>query len=273
MEFVLRLYGTIHSMLRTLTATRYVTPLKEGGSLPAIVEAEDDGLYVLKFRGAGQGPKSLIAELVAGEIARAFGLPVPEIVFMGLDAALGRNEPDYEIYNLIKASVGLNLALDYLPGSITFDAIDARTLDPLLASSIVWFDAYVSNVDRTPRNTNMLFWHKRLYLIDHGASLYFHHTGVNYLERTRSPFTQIKDHVLLPVATQLHEADALLRNRLNEPLLANIIAAIPDEWLGEDPLFATQEEHRAAYLAYLLERLADSHIFVEEALHARASLV
>ena len=178
------MYDKITSMLRTLTATRYVTPLREGGSLPAIVEAEDDGLYVLKFRGAGQGPKSLIAELVAGEIARALGLMVPEIVFMELDAALGRNEPDYEIYNLIKASVGLNLALDYLPGSLTFDAIDARLIDPLLASSIVWFDAYVSNVDRTPRNTNMLFWHKHLYLIDHGASLYFHHTGVNYLERS-----------------------------------------------------------------------------------------
>ncbi|GAC1391754.1 MAG: hypothetical protein NVSMB38_13150 [Ktedonobacteraceae bacterium] len=267
------MYGKIITMLRTLTATRYVTPLREGGSLPAIVEAEDDGLYVLKFHGAGQGPKSLIAELVAGEIARALGLTVPEIVFMELDAALGRNEPDYEIYNLIKASVGLNLALDYLPGSLTFDALDARLLDPLLASSIVWFDAYISNVDRTPRNTNMLFWHKLLYLIDHGASLYFHHTGVNYLERSRSPFTQIKDHVLLPVATQLVEADTFLKGRLTPSLLENIIAAIPDEWLGDDPLFATKEEHRAAYVAYLRDRLAASQVFVEEALHARASLV
>jgi len=260
-------------MLRTLTATRYVTPLREGGSLPAIVEAEDDGLYMLKFRGAGQGPKSLIAELVAGELARALGLMVPEIVFMELNAALGRNEPDYEIYNLIKASVGLNLALDYLPGSLTFDALDARMLDPLLASSIVWFDAYVSNVDRTPRNTNMLFWHKRLYLIDHGASLYFHHTGAQYLERSRSPFAQIKDHVLLPVATQLTEVDALLKSRLNASLLASIIATIPDAWLNDDLLFATKEERRAAYLAYLLDRLAASQVFVEEALHARASLV
>ncbi|GAC1652386.1 MAG: aminotransferase class I and II [Ktedonobacteraceae bacterium] len=260
-------------MLRTLTATRYVTPLREGGSLPAIVEAEDDGLYVLKFRGAGQGLKSLIAELVAGEIARVLGLLVPEIVFMELDATLGRNEPDYEIQNLIKASVGLNLALDYLPGSLTFDALDARLLDPLLASSIVWFDAYVSNVDRTPRNTNMLFWHKQLYLIDHGASLYFHHTGVKYLERSHSPFPQIKDHVLLRVATQLLEADALLKSRLTPSLLESSIAAIPDDWLGEDPLFATKKEHRAAYIAYLLDRLAASHIFVEEAMHARASLV
>ncbi len=260
-------------MLKTLTATRYVTPLREGGSLPAIVEADDDGLYVLKFRGAGQGPKALIAELVAGEIARALGLTVPEIVFMELDAALGRSEPDYEIQALIKGSVGLNLALDYLPGSLTFDALDAHKIDPLLASSIVWFDAYVSNVDRTPRNTNMLFWHKRLYLIDHGASLYFQHTGVNYGERSRSPFPQIKDHVLLPVATQLSEADALLKSRLSLPLLESIIAAIPDEWLGEDPLFATKEERRAAYVAYLLDRLSASHIFVEEAMHARASLV
>ncbi|GAC1429371.1 MAG: aminotransferase class I and II [Ktedonobacteraceae bacterium] len=241
--------------------------------MPAIVEAEDDGLYVLKFRGAGQGPKSLIAELVAGEIARTLGLTVPEIVFMELDIALGRNEPDYEIYNLIKASVGRNLALDYLPGALTFDALDTRLIDPLLASSIVWFDAYVSNVDRTPRNTNMLFWHKRLYLIDHGASLYFHHTGVNYLERSHVPFSQIKDHVLLRVATQLPEADALLKSRLNAPLLESIIDAIPDEWLGEDPLFTSKKEHRAAYLAYLLARLAVSQVFVEEALHARTSLV
>jgi len=263
----------IDGMLRTLTATRYVTPLREGGSLPAIVEADDDGMYVLKFRGAGQGPKSLIAELVAGEIGRALGLPVPEIVFMDVDVALGRNEPDYEIYALIKASVGLNLALDYLPGSLTFDALDARLLDPLLASSIVWFDAYVSNVDRTPRNTNMLFWHKQLYLIDHGASLYFQHTGAKYIERSRLPFAQIKDHVLLRVASRLVEADTILKARLNASLLEGIIAAIPDEWLGDDPLFATREERRAAYLAYLLDRLAASQVFVEEALHARASLV
>src|SRR5579883_2303858 len=160
-------------MLRTLNATRYVTPLREGGSLPAIVEAEDDGLYVLKFRGAGQGAKALIAELVAGEIARALGLPVPEIVFMHLDPLLGRSEPDFEIQELLKASGGLNLALDFLPGALTFDALDARLLDALFASEIVWFDAYVTNVDRTPRNTNMLWWHRRLHLIDHGAALYF----------------------------------------------------------------------------------------------------
>src|SRR5438067_6481836 len=162
-------------MLRTVIATRYVQPLREGGSLPAIGEADDDGLYVLKFRGAGQGPKALIAELVAGEIARALGLPVPEIVFMELDPVLGRTEPDFEIQELIKASAGLNLALDFLPGALAFDVLDAPTLDPLLASQIVWFDAYVTNVDRSPRNTNLLLWHKRLALIDHGAALYFHH--------------------------------------------------------------------------------------------------
>src|SRR5260370_1464159 len=161
------------TMLRTQTVTRYVTPLREGGSLPAIVEADDDGLYVVKFRGCGQGTKALIAELVAGELGRALGLPVPEIVFMELDPVLGRSEPDYEIRSLIKASAGLNLALDFLPGAFDFNPLDARWLDPLLASSIVWFDAYMTNGDRTPRNTNMLFCHSRLTLINHGSPLYF----------------------------------------------------------------------------------------------------
>ncbi len=260
-------------MLRTLTVTRYVTPLREGGSLPAIVEADDDGLYVLKFRGAGQGPRALIAELVAGEIGRALGLPVPEIVFAELDSALGRSEPDFEIQALVKASAGLNLALDYLPGALAFDAREARTVDPLLASSIVWFDAYVTNVDRTPRNTNMLLWHRRLMLIDHGSALYFHHSGADYLERSRTPFTPIKDHVLLPVASKLAAADALLRERLTPGVLREIIDAIPESWLGDDALFADHEAHRAAYVAYLLDRLAHSRIFVEEALHARAQLL
>jgi hypothetical protein len=263
----------IDDMLRTTTATRYVTPLREGGSLPSIVEADDDGLYVLKFRGAGQGPKALIAELVAGEIARALGLPVPEIVFVELDPVLGRSEPDFEIQALIKASAGLNLALDYLPGALAFDVRDARNLDPLLASSIVWFDAYVTNVDRTPRNTNMLFWHKRLMLIDHGASLYFHHAGGDYMERSRTPFTPIKDHVLLPVASLLAEANTFLKARLTPTVLWDIVNMIPDSWLDNDPPFADQDEHRAAYLAYLLDRQASSHIFVEEALHARAQLL
>ncbi len=255
-------------MLRTITATRYVTPLREGGSVPAIVEADDDGLYVLKFRGAAQGPKALIAELMAGEIGRTLGLPIPDIVLMELDPVLGRSEPHFEIQALIKASAGLNLALDFLPGALTFDALDAQTVDPLLASSIVWFDAYVTNVDRTPRNTNMLWWHKRLMLIDHGASLYFHHTGTDYRERSRTPFTPIKQHVLLPVASRLVEADAILKERLHPDLLKSIVQLIPDTWLS-DSLYADQSEHRAAYVAYLLDRLAASHVFVEEALHAR----
>jgi len=185
--------------LRTVRATRYVTPLREGGSLPAIVEADDDGLYVMKFRGAGQGAKALVAELIAGELARALGLPVPEIVFIELDPELARTEPDPEIQDLIRASAGLNLALDYLPGSITFDPLVDKP-ERELASSVVWFDAYTTNVDRTPRNTNLLVWHRQLWLIDHGAALYFHHDWLNYLQRSRSPFKQIKEHVLLPFA-------------------------------------------------------------------------
>lgn len=195
--------------IRTVCATRYVTPLREGGSLPAIVEADDDGLYVLKFRGAGQGPKALIAELVAGEIGRALGLPVPEIVFIDLDPELARTEPDPEIQELIRASGGLNLALDYLPGSVTFDPLSDRP-DPGLASRIVWFDGFVTNLDRTPRNANLLMWHRSLRLIDHGASLYFQHQWGDPAEMAVKPFALIKDHVLLPFASALDEADATL---------------------------------------------------------------
>lgn len=257
-------------MLRTITATRYVTPLREGGSLPAVVEADDDGLYVLKFRGAGQGLKALIAELLAGEIARTLGLPVPEIVFMELDPILGRSEPDFEIQELLKASAGMNLALDFLPGSLTFDALDASLIDPLLASEIVWFDAYVTNVDRTPRNTNMLWWHRRLMLIDHGAALYFHHVNTDYMERSRTPFTPIKTHVLLPVASVLCEADQRLKERLTPEILQNIVALIPDDWLAQEgSLYTDSAVHRQAYLNYLLDRLAHSSVFVEEAQRAR----
>src|SRR5579859_7976309 len=260
-------------MLRTLTVTRYVTPLKEGGSLPAIVEADDDGLYVLKFRGAGQGPKALIAELIAGEIGRALGLPVPEIVFAELDPALGRNEPDPEIQELIKASAGLNLALDYLPGALGFDPLAARTVEAALASAIVWFDAYVTNVDRTARNTNMLVWHKHLWLIDHGAALYFHHTWDNHLAHSHRPFAAIKDHVLLPFASALPEAEATLRPRLDAAALERIVEAVPATWLQHEPAFNGPAAVRAAYVAYLQSRLDASHIFVEEALRARAQVV
>ncbi len=262
--------------LRTVTATRYITPLREGGSLPAIVEADDDGLYVLKFVGAGQGPRALIAELVAGEIARALGLHVPEIVFARLDADLARTEPDPEIQDLIRASadllnggVGLNLALDYLPGSVTFDPLAFR-LDAELASRIVWFDAFVTNLDRTPRNTNMLVWHGRLWLIDHGAALYFHHDWRDFLARSRSPFALIKDHVLLPFASRLEAADAQLSATLTPELLEGIVAQIPDAWLADDAGFVDRAAHRAAYLTYLQHRLAAPRAFTEEALRAHA---
>lgn len=253
--------------LRTITATRYVTPLREGGSLPAIIEADDQGLYVLKFRGAGQGPRALVAELVAGEIARALGLAVPEIVLVELDGDIARTEPDPEIQHLIRASAGLNLALDYLPGSLTFDPLVDKP-DADLASRIVWFDAYVSNVDRTARNTNMLIWHRRLHLIDHGAALYFHHDWDGYLERSVDPFSRTRDHVLLPFAAKLAEVDALMADRLTPRILADIVDAIPASWLdGSAPFDATAQ--RAAYLAYLTRRLQAPRAYAEEALRAR----
>jgi hypothetical protein len=263
-------------MLRTLHATRYVAPLREGGSLPAIVEADDDGLYVLKFHGAGQGPKALIAELLAGEIARALGLLVPELVFIQLDPALGRSEPDYEIRSLITASAGLNLALDYLPGALTYTPAVGPAPDADLASAIVWLDAYVTNVDRTARNTNLLRWHGRLWLIDHGAALYFHHAGQDYLERSRTPFPLIKEHVLLPYAAALPDADARLVPLLSEERLAAIVALIPDAWLTADPAsapFATPAAQRDAYLRYLTSRLRAPRAFAEEAGYAHAQLV
>ncbi len=258
--------------LRTVIATRYVTPLREGGSLPAIVEADDDGMYVLKFHGAGQGPKALIAELMAGEIARASGLPVPEIVFVELDPALARTEPDPEIQHLIRASAGLNLALDYLPGAVTFDPV-AKQPDADLASSVVWFDAYVTNVDRTPRNTNMLVWHRRLWLIDHGAALYFHHTWNNYLERSRDPFPLIKDHVLLPFASSLREVDEKMTGRVTPDIIDRIVKLIPDAWLVGDASFGGSNQHRDAYIEYLLRRLELPHVFLEEAIRARSLYV
>jgi len=255
--------------LRTVTATRYVTPLREGGSLPAIIEADDDGMYVLKFRGAGQGPKALIAELVAGEIARAAGLPVPEIVFVELDPELARTEPDPEIQDLIRASAGLNLALDYLPGSATFDPV-VDELEAELASSIVWFDAYVTNVDRTPRNTNMLMWHRRLWLIDHGAALYFHHRWENYLERSRGLFPMIKDHVLLRFAAALEEVDSKMIARITPDIIESVVKLIPDAWLVGDSLFDVSSQHRDAYTKYLLSRLEPPRVFLKEAIDARS---
>jgi hypothetical protein len=254
--------------IRTINATRYVTPLREGGSLPAIIEADDDGMYVLKFRGAGQGPKALIAELIGGEVARALGLPVPEIVFVDLDPELARTEGDPEIQDLIKASAGLNLALDYLPGSITFDPLVDKP-DSGLASSVVWLDALISNVDRTPRNPNILTWHKKLWLIDHGASLYFHHASSHFVSRARRPFPQIKDHVLLPFAAQLNEVDEELGSRLSPEVLSRIVDLIPESWLSTEGVSAEPSAQRHAYTEYLTSRLQAPREFVKEAWDAR----
>ena len=251
-------------MLRTIQATRYVTPLKEGGSLPAIVEADDLGLYVVKFRGAGQGPLALVAEIVAGEIGRALGLSIPEIVLAEVDEALGRNEPDPEIYDLLKASIGLNVAMDFLPGSVMFDPAAGDAPGAEVASRAVWFDAFVSNVDRTPRNANILCWHRKMYFIDHGAALYFHHNWQTIEQMARSPFRPVRDHILLRWASRLEETDAALRPLLNEDLFTRVMNLVPEDWL---------QQSRQDYVAYFLQRLNSASIFVEEALRARAELV
>ena len=258
--------------LRTVTATRYVTPLREGGSLPAIVEADDAGMYVLKFRGAGQGAKVLVAEIIVGELARAAGLAMPEIVFIELDPDLARTEPDAEIQQLIRASAGLNLAFDYLPGSVTFDPV-ADEPDALLASSIVWLDAFTSNVDRTPRNANMLMWHRKLWLIDHGAALYFHHAWGDGADRSANPFPAIKDHILLRFASALDEADAAMMARVTPALIREIVALVPDTWLASDKAFAEPGLARDAYVQHLSRRLTAPRAFLEEAKRARSMLV
>lgn len=250
--------------MRTVTVTRYVTPLREGGSLPAIVEADDDGMYVVKFRGAGQGPRALIAELVSGEMARVVGLPVPELVFANLHQDLARTEPDPEIHQLIHDSAGLNLALDYLPGSVTFDPL-IHDISGDLASRIVWFDAFATNVDRTARNTNMLMWHKRLWLIDHGATLYFHHAAgwMGDVTRARDPFAMIKTHVLLSRATAVDAVDQTLATALTPSVVAGIVDLIPDAWLDADQPDVDVVATRAAYARYLIARLEAPRSFVE----------
>ncbi len=272
-QLKLSLYRKNQPMIKTVTAIRYLTPLREGGSLPAIVEADDGQLYVMKFVGAGQGPKALIAELVAGEIGRTLGLRVPEIVFIELDQTLGPSEPDAEIRDLLKASVGLNLGLRYLPNAFAFNLLLQPPPDPEQASAIVWFDAYVTNVDRTSRNVNLLIWQDNLWLIDHGACLYFHHDWNGYLDRSRSPFSLIKEHTLLSFASTLLEADAVSQTRLTPAALSRIVNLIPDTWLDGEPYFTSHAEHRQAYLTYLLSRLEASHLFVEEARHARTKFV
>jgi hypothetical protein len=255
--------------LRTVSATRYVTPLREGGSLPAIVEADDDGMYVLKFRGAGQGVKALIAEVIAGGIARALQLPLPEMVLIALDVELARTEPDPEIQDLIRASAGINFALDYLPGAITFDPVADRP-SAQLASRIVWFDAFISNVDRTPRNANLLMWHGGLKLIDHGASLYFHHGWDGSSAAADRPFDRIRDHVLLPWADAIEAADAESSRRLDRAVLDAIVAQVPDDWLQGPDAFGDPATQREAYVDYLAKRLRSPRRFVEEVGRARA---
>lgn len=258
--------------IRTVQVTRYVTPLREGGSMPAIVETDDDFLYVLKFRGAGQGRKALIAELLAGEIARALGLRVPEIVFAELDPILSRTEADEEIQDLIKFSGGLNLGLHYLSGAITFDPL-VTTLDAILASQIVWLDGLITNVDRTPRNTNMLMWHKELWLIDHGAAFYFHHASSDIAQEGKRAFPLIKDHVLLPLASEMEVVDKEFRKKLTREKILSITSLIPAEWLTDDGTEKSAEEQRSSYAQFLESRVASSEVFVKEVQHAREAIV
>lgn len=258
--------------LRNVNVSRYITPLREGGSLPAIVEADDGFMYVLKFRGAGQGVKALIAELIGGEIARALGLRIPEIIFANIDEAFGRTEPDEEIQDLLKASVGLNLALHYLSGSISFDPT-VNTVDETLASQIVWLDCFLTNMDRTVKNTNMLYWKKELWLIDHGACLYFHHNPQNWKEQALKPFTLVKDHVLLPQAKKLTEVEAQFKSLLTNDIIRNIVSLIPDDWLKDETYFSSAAEHREMYIQFLETRLAHSNIFVKHAQDAAAAII
>lgn len=257
---------------RTVNVTRYITPLREGGSLPAIAEADDGFTYVLKFRGAGQGLKALIAELIGGLTAQALGLKMPEIVFANLDAAFGRTEPDEEIQDLLKASVGQNLAIHYLSGAITYDPVVTRP-DPVLASQIVWLDSLLTNVDRTARNTNMLMWNKELWLIDHGASLYFHHSWTNWEEHAVKPFKQISDHVLLPYANEIDKVNDKYREVLTPERITAIISVIPDEWLVSSQPDETASAIRNVYTQFLVQRVAQSSIFVNEIKDARKAII
>lgn len=254
--------------LRTIEVTRYITPLREGGSLPALAEAADDFKYVLKFRGSGQGPKVLIAELVGGEIARALGLKVPELVFANLDEAFGQTEADQEIQDLLKASKGLNLALHFLSGAINFDPV-VSPIAPKLASQIVWLDAFIMNVDRTVRNTNMLIWYKELWLIDHGACLYFHHSFTDWETHAKSRFALVKDHVLLPQAALLEEVNEEFKKVLTAEKIKEIVMLIPDEWLHWEDTHESPEALREIYYRFLVTRLSHSDIFINEARDAR----
>jgi len=258
--------------IRNVQVTRYVTALREGGSLPAIAEADDGFLYVIKFRGAGQGVRALIAEQIGAMVAQQLGLKVPEFVFAHLDEAFGRTEPDEEIQDLLKASTGLNAALHYLSGAISYDPA-THSIDAELASKIVWLDSFLLNMDRTVKNTNMLMWNKELWLIDHGAALYFHHNWSMAAGKSKGSFPMIKNHVLLPYATQLSSINENCKASLNDSFLQKIVQEIPETWLCNDPDFETVEAHRAVYTNFLTERLAYADLFVNEAEHARAALI
>jgi hypothetical protein len=262
-------------MLRVVRAARYVLPFREGGSVPALVEGDDMGMYVVKLRGAGQGAKALVAELVSGELGRALGLPVPELVLVDLDATIAASEPDPELAEPLERSVGYNIGLDFLPGSITFDPVADPAPDTATASRTVLFDAFVLNVDRTPRNPNLLSWHGGLWLIDHGASLYFHHGwGPNdRLTASRDPFAEVRHHVLLPWASTLHEAAGEQTAMLTNEVLTRVVQEIPASWLGSGGDSADEELDRDAYVRWLRARRAAIPLLVEEAERARALLV
>lgn len=258
--------------LRTVNVTRYITPLREGGSLPALAEADDDFKYVLKFRGAGHGVKALIAELLGGEIARTLGLRVPELVFANLDEAFGRSEGDEEIQDLLKGSQGLNLALHFLSGALTFDPVAIR-VDERLASQIVWLDAFTTNIDRTVKNTNMLIWHKELWLIDHGATFYFHHSWDNWKKAAATPFPYIKDHVLLPQATLVETLNNEMLALLPDEKLREITNLIPTDWLAWEGSEMTSVEIREVYYQFLVLRRNNANNFVKQIQDARKTLV
>ncbi|MBI3746862.1 MAG: aminotransferase class I and II [Chloroflexi bacterium] len=243
-------------MLRTVRATRYVTPFREGGSLPGLVEADDDGLYVVKFRGAAQGPRALAAEVIAGELGRAIGLPVPELVLIDIDPGLTAADPDPDpfVQELLERSPGRNLGVDFLPGSLTFSPAADAPLDPALAADIVWFDSLVTNTDRSPRNPNILAWHRRLYLIDHGAALFIHHTWREPDEHAARSLATIHDHVLLPGAGSVAEAHARMAPLVTAELVASLVDSVPDSWLAADSPVGGPAGQRAAYTRYLARR-------------------
>ena len=254
--------------IRTVEVARYVKPLREGGSLPAIVEADDEFLYVLKFRGAGQGKKALIAELIGGELGRVIGLKVPEIVFMNLDDSFAKAEPDEEIQDLLRFSVGLNVGLHYLSGAITYDPL-VSVVDSLTASKVVLLDSLISNVDRTYRNTNLLDWHRELWLIDHGASLYFHHSWDNWRDHANGTFPRIKDHVLLTKATQLDQASEEISKSLTAEDISSIVSLVPDDWLQEVQDALAPQERREMYVELLNTKLSNINLLAKEASDAR----